>query len=124
MFTLRISKEPNLTFLSSWELLKYCFKQMDKNFWIVSVSSDPLEDTSPVIELTLSQASRGKNSRTTTHSEVMVDTKSNPWIICCSDPFNAVVKPRTMLENLVLSTEVQGAEFLPLLRRKNNRSKL
>lgn len=119
MFTLRISEKPNLTFVSSWELLKYCFKQMDKNFWIVSVSSDPFEDISPVIGLTLSQASRAKNSRTTTHSEVMVDTKSNPWIICCDDPFNAVIKPRTMLENLVLSAEVPGADFLPLLRRKN-----
>lgn len=119
MFILRISEKPNLTFVSSWELLKYCFKQMDKNFWIVSVSSDPFEDISPVIGLTLSQASRAKNSRTTTHSEVMVDTKSNPWIICCDDPFNAAIKPRTMLENLVLSAEVPGADFLPLLRRKN-----
>jgi len=49
----------------------------------------------------------------------MADAKSISWIIRGDDPFNAVAKPRTILENRVLSAEVEGADFLPLLRRKN-----
>ena len=37
-----------LSVVSSWEQMKYCFKQMDKNFWMASVSSDPLVDIWPV----------------------------------------------------------------------------
>ena len=37
-----------LSVVSPWEQMKYCFKQMDKNFWMASVSSDPLVDIWPV----------------------------------------------------------------------------
>ena len=53
--------------------MKYCFKQMDKNFWMVSVSSDPVEDISAV--LSRPQAAREQNSLTNiaSNSEVMTD---------------------------------------------------
>lgn len=53
--------------------MKYCFKQMDKNFCMVSVSSDPVEDISAV--LSRPQAAREQNCLTNiaSNSEVMTD---------------------------------------------------
>ena len=73
LLTLSNLEQEKLSRVSSWEQMKYCFKQMDKNFWIVSVSSDPLEDIWSGFGPSRPPASPEQNSRTTTasNSEVM-----------------------------------------------------
>ena len=83
LLTLGTSEPGELSVVSVLEQTKYWFKQMDKNFWMVSVSMDPLLEICVVVRFSRPQPARVQTSRTTIASNSEDMTKRQWTIDAC-----------------------------------------